>query len=138
MARIYKRTDRISVKIDDVMFKVAPLSIDQKLEIQQAMLNGRVKGDLKEATRGLILSLKCSIKSVEGIVDGDGNPYQLKFENDLLSDESIDDLLNLQLTKKLTMVCATLANGIPDEFTDESGVKLEGVEIVREGNPSKN
>ncbi len=43
MARIYRLSDRITVKVDDLIFKLAPLSTHQKTEIQQAMLVGRSK-----------------------------------------------------------------------------------------------
>lgn len=134
MAKIYRRTDRVSVKIGDVTVKLAPLSSHEKAEIQQAMILGRAKGDIREATRGMVLSLKYAIKGIEGVIDSDGNPYTLKFENDQLTDSCVDDLLNMELTERLALICAALVKGIPDQFTDNNGVKLEGVEIV---NPTK-
>ncbi len=130
MARIYKRSDRITVKIDTITVKLAPLSVDQKTEIQQAMLIGRAKSDMKEATKGIVLALKYAIKGVDGLEDSDGNPYKLKFEDDILSQESIDDLLNLEIAGKLSMVCAGMMNGIPKSFTDTEGDALVGVQVV--------
>jgi uncharacterized protein YfkK (UPF0435 family) len=131
MARIYRKTDRIAVKIDDISIKLAPLSIHQKVEIQNAMVLGRINGDLSEQMRGIALSLKYSVKGVEGLQDSDGNPYQLKFEGENLSDESVDDLMNIEISKKLTLVCAGILNGIPDEFSDQYGNKIEGVELIK-------
>jgi hypothetical protein len=141
VAKIYKRSDRLTVKIDDVTLKLAPLSIHQKVEIQTAMFNGRTKADLSEATRGVVLSLKYSVKGVEGIEDADGNAYQLQFEGDALTDACADDLMNLEITQRLSMVCAGMLNGIPSEFTDQYGNKMDGVEVVKPApkeQPAKN
>lgn len=135
MARIYKRSDRIAVKIDEITVKLAPLSLDQKSEIQQLMLTGRTKADLKLLTKGIALSIKYGLKSVEGIEDSDGNPYKLSLDsNDQLTDECVDELMNLELSKKLSLVCAGLVNGVPKDFTDENGNPIEGIEVVK---PSK-
>lgn len=131
MARIYKRTDRISVRIDDVVVKLAPLTLDQKTEIQQAMLQGRSKADIREATRGIALAIKYSLKGIEGVEDSDGNPYKLEFSGEELTSACVDNLMNMELTKKLAMVCAAMVNGIPSFFTDENQEPLEGVEIVK-------
>lgn len=133
MARIYRRTDRIVVKIDDITVKLAPLTLHQKTEIQQTMIKSRTSMDIREATRGIALSIQCSLKGLEGVEDMDGNPYKLQFEDDLLTEACVDDLMNLELTKKLTMVCASMVNGIPKEFADNNGVPIEGVEIVAVG-----
>lgn len=139
MARIYRLTDRIKVKIEDVTVTVRPLTKDEKAEIQQSVIRGRAKGDFKEATQGIVLALKYAVKGIEGIVDSDDKPYQLQYdENKNLTDDCVSDLLNMQHTNKLTMVCIALANKIPDEFTDESGQKIEGVEILKAGKPDPN
>jgi hypothetical protein len=130
MARIFRKSDRIAVKIDDVTVKLSPLTIHQKVETTQAMYNGQANADLRELTRGTVLALKYSVKSVEGVYDSDGKPYQLQFEGDSLTEECVDDLMNLQITKKLALVCAGMLNGIPEEFTDISGNKIDGVELV--------
>lgn len=139
MARIYRRSDRIKVKIDDIQVELAPLSVDQKAEIQQLMFTGRTRGDIQSATKGMQLSLKYAVKSVSGVEDSDGNAYALSFDDQgNLQDSCVDDLLNLEVTEKLSLCCATLARGIPAEFTDNFGKKLEGVEIVRKAPTEKN
>jgi hypothetical protein len=138
MAKIYRRTDRIQVKIGEVTVKIAPLGQHEKAEIQQAMLSGRLKGDIKEVTRGMVLSIKHAVKAIDGVEDQDGNPYVLQFEGDALADSCVDDLLNLEINKTLSLICATLTNGVPSEFTDSDGNPLEGVEIIRSGDAAKN
>jgi hypothetical protein len=131
MARIYKRSDRVTIKIDDVLIKVAPLSLDQKAEVQQAMLLGKSKGNIREATRAMSLAVKYGVKSMEGLVDSDNKPYELQFDGENLSDECVEDLFNLEITDKLVMVCINLVNKVPNDFTDAQGNKLEGVELVK-------
>lgn len=131
MAKIYRLTDRISVKVGDITIKLSPLTLHQKTEVQQAMMLGRLKGDVAEATRGLVLSLKYSVKDISGVTDSEDSPYQLQFDGEHLSDSCVEDLLNLEITQKLTLICSSLVNGIPKEFTDAAGNKLEGVEIVK-------
>lgn len=131
MTRIFKRSDRITVKVDSITVKLAPLTLDQKTEIQQAMLVGRTKGDIREASKGIALALKYAVKGIEGLEDADGNSYKLGVGPDgNLNDECIDDLLNLELTPKLAMVCASMVNGVPKKFSDEKGNPLDGVELV--------
>lgn len=137
MARIYKRSDRIPVRIDDIKFKLAPLSFDQKTEIQQLSLAGR-KGDYSKGVLAIKLSMQHSIKAIEGLEDAEGKPYELKFENGSLTDECMDDIFNLEVTSKLILVCSSLANGVPHEFQNTDGKKLEGVEILKETQPVPN
>lgn len=131
MVRIYKRSDRITVKIDDIEVKLAPLTLDQKTEIQQTMMDASKSSNLRMAQNGIVLALKYALKSISGIEDGDGNAYKLEFNGDQLTDECADDLLNLQMKDKLTMVCMTFVNGIPTQFTDNKNMPLEGVELVK-------
>lgn len=139
MARIYKRSDRISVKIDDVTVKLAPLSLHQKTEVQAAMIEGHKNSDIRKATRGLALAMRYSVKSIDGVEDADGQPYKLQMdETDCLTDECVDDLMNLDITAKLALVCSGLVNGVPAEFTDQYRVPLVGVEVIKADVAKKN
>jgi hypothetical protein len=140
MARIYRKTDRIPVKIGDIVVQLAPLTIHQKTEVQQTLLQSRINGDIREATRGITLAIQYSLKGISGLVDSDGNPYALKFSNDILEEECVSDLLNMEFHDKLTLVCIGLVKGVPTEFTDENGKPIEGVEVVKpaENKPEKN
>jgi hypothetical protein len=131
MAKIYRRSDRIRIKIDDVTITVAPLSTDQKMEAQDLMLRGRAKGDPKMLTEGIITLIRYGLKDVDGLVDADDNPYKLEFDGEALKPQCIDDLFNIEMHKKLIMVCSSLAGSIPTEFTDEAGKPIEGVEVLK-------
>jgi hypothetical protein len=139
MARIYRTTDKIPVKIDDILIKISPLTVDHKAEIQSILLTAQLKKDVAGLIKGNKLAMKYAVKSMEGVEDSDGNAYKLEFdENNNLTDQCLDDLFNLEVTNKIVMVCANLLKKIPDEFTDTDGNKLEGVEIIKVGKPSPN
>ena len=132
MARIYKVTDRIEVKIDDITVKLAPLTLPQKTEINQLMAQGTVKRDYKLIQEGITKSIQYSLKHIGGVEDGDGIPYKLTFdEQGLVTEECINDLYNLEMHKKLVMVCSSLVQSIPSNFTDQHGNPVDGVEFVK-------
>lgn len=141
--KIYKRTDRITVKVGELMFKLAPLTLDQKEEVSRLMLSGRtVPGMAKDMIRGTILAVKYSVKDVKGFTDVNDEPYNLHFDDTgsdkILTDECAGDLLNSPVSDKISLICAAIVNNIPDMFTDIHGKKIEGVEIVKENTPPKN
>jgi hypothetical protein len=132
MAKIYKTTDRIKVKIDEVTVSISPLTYEQKLEAKILVAEGRAKRDARMLTSGLIYLLKNSVKEVEGLENADGSKYELSFEADqkTLTQECISDLFNIKLHEKLVMVCTNLIGVIPTEFVDDSGKPIEGVSII--------
>lgn len=136
MARIYRTTDRIPVKVDDVTVLISPLTFEQKSEVQEAMM-GFANGDVKAATRGVVLSIKYALKGIEGVEDADGKPYELSLENGCLTDEAVSDMLNLHCTEKLAIVCSSLLNGVPTGFKDNDGNPIKGVEFVKKAKPGK-
>ncbi len=134
MAKIYRRSDRVKVKIDDVIVTIAPLSLEAKVEATEYLGRGKAAGNYPLIQKGLSVLLKNSIKNIDGVEGMDGKPYTLQFENDVLTDDCLSDLYNLELHKKLVMVCSSLIKNIPSEFTDENGNLIEGVEIVKTEN----
>jgi hypothetical protein len=129
VAKIYRTTDRISVKIDDIVVKISPLTYDQKAEIQTHML-GFTRGDIREATKGVVLALKYGLKHISGVENSDGASYELSFEDNMLTDECVTDLMNIPVGEKLTLICSALLAGVPEQFKDNKGNALAGVEIV--------
>lgn len=126
MARIYRTTDRIKLKIDDIIVTISPLSASQKAEINTYHMDF-AKGNIESATNAVVTAMKYAIKDIEGVEDADGKPYELEFDGDYLSDDCVSDLLNLELNGKLQTVACSLANGVPNDFD------LEGVEFVKSG-----
>lgn len=130
MARkIYRTTDRIPVKIDDIVIEIAPLSFEVKSNIQANLINGDTLGIVKAAK----LAIQHGVKNVKGVENADGSEYSLDFENDCLTEQCVDDLLNIDQDNKISFVCTKLLEGIPKEFVDpQTGKKIEGIKIERQ------
>ncbi len=134
MAVVHRKSDKIKVKIEDIILTISPLSQHDKNEIQGLLVGGNVNSVMAGAS----LALKCSIKGVDGIQDVEGNDYKLDFEEGKLSDECLDDLMNLEFQDKIASVCLSLIGGIPKDFTNaETGEVLEGVRIIKAGDEGK-
>lgn len=139
MAKIYKRTDKINIKVDDVVVTISPLSIHVKTEAAQMMALGKQKGDYSMLTNALVLMIKHAVKDIKGLKNHDGSEYKIELEDNCLKDETIEDLFNIEIHTKLTMICTNLMSSIPDKFVDNNGQEIKGVEFVSiEGNPSPN
>lgn len=129
--KIYKPSDRIAIKIDDVTVKVSPLTYEQKSEVQEYML-GAANGDFKAGMDGAKLAIKYAIKGIKGVTLADGSKYELEMDNDVLSEECVGDLINSEINSKLTIICCGLLTGVNKNFVDpNTGKKLEGVSIAK-------
>lgn len=130
--RIYKLTDRVTVKIDELEFKLAPLSFDQKRDISSTtkIVNGKA---VEDHIAGTQKAIKYSVKEVKGLETMDGSEYELSFDdNGNLDDVCVGELLNIPMNSKLMLVCNSLLAGIPDELTNPiTGEKIAGVELVK-------
>lgn len=128
MAKVFRTSDKISVKIDDIVVKISPLSYEQKSDIQSLLISGNPLSVVEAAKQ----SIRYAVKEVSGVEDADGSPYKLEFENGYLSDSCIDDLLNIDPDDKLSLVCTSLLQGIPKGFVDpQTGKPIEGISIER-------
>lgn len=119
MAKIYKPTDRLEYKIDDITFKVSPLTMDQKIELSQLMIGA--ESDIKKAMEGTIKVLQYALKDIKGIEDSDGNPFELEFESGVVTKDCVELLLNIGQSAQLISVCSSFVGGVPS-FLPE-GVK---------------
>jgi hypothetical protein len=127
MSRIYKQSDRIELSFGDIKIKVKPLSYSEKTEIQSLLVEGQTEKNVQKLQDATILSLRYALKSIEGVIDSNDEPYQLQFEEDgKLSLESVEDLCNMELSAKLLNSCASFISGVPtEEALEELGIKLE-------------
>lgn len=134
MTVVYRKSDVVKVKVHDLEVHLNPLTHHDKNQIQSLLVSGNVDGLMAGAT----MALKCAIKDVKGLKLPDGSDYKLEFEGGKLSDEAIDDLLNLKCQGELSAICIAMVNGIPDEFINpETGEVYEGVKIMRDGDSEK-
>lgn len=131
MATIYRTSDRINYKIDDIEITIRPLSYGEKMSLNQDMVKA-AQGDLTKAMDTVVSSVKLALKDVRGLKNIDGSDYTLQFdESGNVSQESIDDLLNLPHSNKLTAVCSALLNSVPTQILDpNTGLPIEGIEMV--------
>ena len=128
MSVVYRTSDRIKIKVGGLVFKISPLNKFQKEKIQTLSLQDKLIQSATEA-------IKCAVKSVDGLKDANGEEYQLELDdNKELTEDCVDDLMNLEIGPQLATVCASLLSGIPKEFVDPyTGKKLEGVAWVKSG-----
>lgn len=126
MAKIYRLSDRIKLKIDDLIVIISPLSIHQKASVEEvASSAGLIKGTIE--------AIRYSVKDISGLKDSEGNDYELQYdENGNLSDESLNDLFNIEQSFKLSAVALNLVNSVPEVFSDpNTGKPLQGVEFIQ-------
>ena len=125
MAKIYRLSDRINLKVDDLEIVIGPLSIHQKASVEEVNASsGLIKASIE--------AMKYAIKDIKGLQDSEGNDYELQREEDgSLAEETLNDLFNLENSYKLIAISLNLLNNVPDEFIDvNTGRPLEGVEFI--------
>jgi hypothetical protein len=137
MARIFKCTDRIQHIIDcgvdgKVTLFLQPLTAQDKARIADIKkdINGVKVPDSWEMS---MESIRRSLKDVKGLFydDGQKKPFALKFdEQGRVSDESLTELLNTQITNELVAGCMQMVTGVQSEVCDLQDRKLEHVEVV--------
>jgi hypothetical protein len=127
---IYKITDRIPIVMGEVKVWISPLTFAQKAALGAATV---LRGG-KEVTDGFkaaMLSLKYSVKEIEGVQGADGNPYELDFESDgTLTDDCANELFQLECSPLLVKACAKMSNGLSDEIEGVT-IDVKGVKSVK-------
>ena len=139
MAKIYRTTDRIKVNIHDMCFSLSPLTISQKREIQGHLYQAVKEQDLLSAQEAAMLSIKYSVKSVKGLYDQNNEEYQLEFDGGFLSDNCVQDLMNIESNETLANVCNSLLYGIQNPLVDPlTGKEIQGVSFEEKSSEKKN
>lgn len=136
MSKIYRTTDRVKVQIDDIVISISPLSKEQKRQLMSLMMKAQT-GDLTSAQTSLEEAIKFSVKGISGVLDGNDEPYSLNFENNVLTEECVNDLLNMEVGAKIQAVCIALLNNVPKVFVDQSGKPIEGIKIIQKESASE-
>lgn len=122
--KIFKTTDKIPFSIGDVKIWISPMSFGHKVEIQSTTkLKGGV--EVSDGFKVALLTLKYSVKEIEGVSNADGTPYQLEFEEDgkSLTDDCVNELFQLEHSPKVIRAC----NSFHEAQTNEAIKGLEGV-----------
>lgn len=128
---IYKTTDLIPVKIGSAIFKVSPLNLDRKLQLQETYKkeNGEI---VQYAVEKMKLLFKYSIKDILGVKLATGADYKVSLDEDgSLSDECVEDLCNIGCGTELQSVLwGFVKQGFGDKPLNALGEIVEGVELL--------
>lgn len=127
--------------VSTVVYTLAPMSWAQKQEIlsQSRMLSGSVVSD---DARRAYLAIKYSVKGVEGLSWFDGETdvtFVPAFDvAGNLEEDSIEKLLNCQLTSAMTEYTKSLIGGVSQFVIDPgTGLQMAGVRVVLPGDKKK-
>lgn len=117
---IYRPTDRIFLKVGGATIAIAPLTHRQKTLLLSLtrVTKGQVVSDIGERSFRV---LQQAIRSVEGLPEmkyPDGQPVELKWENEILTDESVEIVLQFLGTTKSQVVSTSLLLGKFEDLTD--------------------
>ena len=120
MAKIFRLSDRIPLDFGGgLVVTISPLSRQQKQEIQSLLLS------TDRMVEGASLAIKYAVKDIQGVEDADDNAYELqKDDAGHLTDECVEDLLNMQQSTKLSTICVNLLSGVVENLPE--GVKFQG------------
>ena len=132
---IYRLTDRIPVKVGTVTFWLSPLSAEQKGNLLS--LTSKAAGhEREESLKGAVLTIRYSLKKLEGVENADGTPYELQFgEDGLVTEESAIEVISLQASSKvIALALQWFIDRVksPAEIVEQNpgiGETLDGVEV---------
>ena len=99
MALLLRKSDRVKVKIEELELEIAPLSFAAKMEINDILI-GADKEDMGASMKASKVAISHAVKSIKGIETLDGDIYTLEFEGEILSEDCVDELLNLETLPK--------------------------------------
>lgn len=121
--------------IGGIVFHLSPLSWNQKQDI----LNETTLHEGEPTNRNSTYKcIKYAVKKIDGVTLSDGTAYAVEIEDGVLSDSSVEDILNLELSPTLIMACYSLIHGVPTEVRNPvTGEKVEGVSIVKSDSKKK-
>lgn len=128
--KLYKSTDKILVKINDLQLSISPLTLAQKQEVMSLFSKFYSDKDVNHLLHATRLCCKYGIKNITGLQNADDSEYILNFDEQGLSDEDIENLMNSEISNQLSAVVTSFVNGIPAKIVDEKGNQLEGVEVI--------
>ena len=128
---VNRQSDRIPIKIKGVTFFIKPLSFGEKSKISSTITvsGGSQTENILDSMR---LVLKYSVKDVKGLKYSNGEALQLMFlEDKTLTDDSIDELLSMEITGELNAALFQFLQGIPEKILDPvTGEVNENVKIL--------
>lgn len=99
--KILRLKDRVKVKLEELEFKIAPLSYQQQIEIDSC--KKIVSGDeVDDYGKKVFLMLKYSLKEVKGIKLHNGKPYKIELDDDgNITDECVNEIIVMPLRDEI-------------------------------------
>lgn len=128
-------TVKISHEDESIEFGFKQLDYKTRGDITAAVSTVKQGQFMIDSSLQVFLNIKHGLKIVKGLVDEDGKPYQLKFEDNSkkeLTDECVDELLATVLSDNLQFAAREMASSsMPTEIRHPlTGKPLEGVEVI--------
>lgn len=126
----YKPSDRITLKIQGVEFKISPMTYEQKMKAQSSivMSGGDKIENIAKATKAIV---QMSVKEVKGIVFADGSDFECELVNGELSEDCVDALLNTSIHGELGASLMQMMTQISDKiYMPGTNDVMEGVEVI--------
>lgn len=110
MGHLFQRIEMklIRRKLHEVEVALKPLSFGEMMEVNHLINDSE---NLKALMEGAVKVLKISLKEAKGLKNIDGEDIVLEFENDELTNECINELVNCQICGLLASAATTLAQG---------------------------
>lgn len=136
--KVWRANSRIPVKIGDAVFKIAPLTQEQKVKLMQYVsMDGGNR--IESLAKMSFECVKLCLKDVSGIEFEDGSEYKLDFDSDgFVTDKSVSELMNTEISQELLSACQAFIQGIPKQVVNPStGKKFDNIEVLTEENNSK-
>lgn len=126
MAKILSTKSTFTLKIDDLKFTLKPLNYMHRLELDECFIQ-KGGSNLQKLYRSQSILIKYSLKSVKGIKNHDDSDYELEFNDDgSLTDDCVNDIMNIQQRHKLTTAAMNVLNGVMEMSDDiTQGIELE-------------
>lgn len=131
--RIYKCSDKVEIKIDSLSIFVSPMTYHQKSQLQPLMISA-ANGNMDDAMKAVMQAMKFCLKGIRGVSvqDDEGNdvPYVLEFNDNEVTEECLNDILNMPISQKISTICTSLMSGLSSRICDPNGQPIEGIEVV--------
>lgn len=97
--------------------------------------NGKLVQDI-----GLVCfyNVKFGLKDVNGLVDDNGQPYQLEFEDDqkqALTDNCVDEIMGSEISSQLILAASNIGSKVPAVVLDPvTSEPVKGIKVVEQKN----
>ena len=131
--RVYKCTDKVEIKIDNISIFISPLTYLQKSNLQPLMVSAAT-GNMDDAMKAVVQAMKYALKGIKGVTtindEGEEVPYKVELENGEATEDCVNDILNMPISQKVSTICTGLMSGLSSRICDPTGKPIEGIEVV--------